>query len=324
VSRLRLANLVGVAIGVAGIGFVVRQIVLNRAEIGAALSAATLGWLAVGGATGILATGLLGTNWLSVIRRAGGRVSWRRGMSWFYVGQLGKYVPGGIWPVVGQAELAHRGATPRAAAYTSTAIAMVAAFLGAAMVAAVSGLVSSPDGRLLPIVIVGTLAVLFAALVVPSTRSMVHRIAARSSGRQLLLPEPRWFATLVVRHMPVWIAYSGMNVFAVAALGGDLDTSLVIELVYVTCISWMAGFVAVGVPGGIGVRETVFISMMSSPLGAGVAVSAAVLSRLLAIAVDLTGAACSVGLARTAAVHMADAAEVDRSDECTVDRYASP
>jgi glycosyltransferase 2 family protein len=321
---MRVANVIGVAVGVAGTGFVVRQIVLNRAEIADALSSADLAWLAVGGITGLLAMGVLGANWLSVIRRAGGRTSWRRGMSWFYVGQLGKYVPGGIWPIVGQAELAHRGATPRAAAYVSTAIAMVAAFLGAATVAAVSGLIVSPDGRLLPLALVAALAVVFAALVVPSTRSMVHRIAARSSGRQLLLPDPRWFTTLVARHLPVWVAYSGMNVFTVVALGGNLDASLVIELVYVTCISWMAGFVAVGVPGGIGVRETVFISMMSTPLGAGVAVSAAVLSRLVAIAVDLTGAACSVGLARTAPADTVDASAEDRSDQHTVDRYASP
>jgi glycosyltransferase 2 family protein len=324
VSRMRIANAIGVGVGVAGTAFVVRQIVLNRVDIADALSSADLAWLAVGGATGLLAMGLLGANWLSVIRRAGGRTSWRRGMSWFYVGQLGKYVPGGIWPVVGQAELAHRGATPRAAAYVSTAFAMVAAFLAAAGVAAVSGLIASPDGRLLPLALVAMLAVVFAALVVPATRSMVHRIAARSSGRQLLLPDPRWFTMLVARHLPVWVAYSGMNVFAVMSLGGDLDTSLVIELVYVTCISWMAGFVAVGVPGGIGVRETVFISMMSTPLGAGVAVSAAVLARLLAIAVDLTGAACSVGLARTAPTDTADASADDRSDQPTVDRYASP
>ena len=103
----------------------------------------------------------------------------------------------------------------------------------------------------------------------------------------LRLPEPRWFVLLVARHLPVWLAFAGMNIFAVVALGVDVDGSLVIELIFVTCVSWMAGFVVVGVPGGIGVRETIFISMTTATLGAGVAVSAAVLSRVVSIAVDL-------------------------------------
>ena len=111
-----------------------------------------------------------------------------------------------------------------------------------------------------------------------------------------------------------------MNIFAVVALGVDLDASLVIELIFVTCVSWMAGFVIVGVPGGIGVRETIFISMTTASLGAGVAVSAAVLSRVVSIAVDLGAAAVSVAIARRAPVAVAD----EHADPLVPDRYAAP
>jgi carbohydrate-binding DOMON domain-containing protein len=71
------------------------------------------------------------------------------------------------------------------------------------------------------------------------------------------------------------------------------------------------------------VRETIFISMTTATLGAGVAVSAAVLSRVVSIAVDLLGAAASATLARTAPA--LEAATVDdRSEAVTLDRYASP
>jgi len=111
-----------------------------------------------------------------------------------------------------------------------------------------------------------------------------------------------------------------MNIFAVVALGSDLDASLVVELIFVTCVSWMAGFVVVGVPGGIGVRETIFISMTTAPLGAGVAVSVAVLSRMVSIVVDLVGAAVSVPVARTAPIAVPDG----RTDQPIADRYAAP
>jgi uncharacterized membrane protein YbhN (UPF0104 family) len=97
----------------------------------------------------------------------------------------------------------------------------------------------------------------------------------------------------------------------------------VVELIFVTCVSWMAGFVVVGVPGGIGVRETIFISMTTATLGAGVAVSTAVLSRVVSIAVDLLGAGVSATIARTAPA-VAVATVDDRADAVALDRYAAP
>ena len=322
-TRARLVNLVGIAIGVAGVAFVTRRIIRDRSEIADALSSAEVGWLAVGGVSGLIAMTLIGVNWLLILRRAGAAAPWRRGMSWFFVGQLGKYVPGGIWPIVGQAELAHRGATPRSAAYFSTAMSMVATFLGAATVAAVTGLVSPVDGRWLPATIAVVLTVSFVALATPVARSSVHGLVARATTRELRLPAPRRFALLVARHLPVWATFAGMNVFAAVAVGADLDAALVVQLVFVTGISWMAGFVVVGVPGGIGVRETVFISMTTASLGAGVAVSVAVLSRVVSIVVDLVGAAVSMSVARTAPA-AEPLGEADRADQQTLDRYAAP
>jgi uncharacterized membrane protein YbhN (UPF0104 family) len=239
------------------------------------------------------------------------------------VGQLGKYVPGGIWPIVGQAELAHRDATPRGAAYFSTAMSMVTTFLGAASVAAITGLVAPTDHRLASAALVALLALLFAAIAVPAVGRVIDRLARRFTTRELRLPEPRWFALLVARHLPVWFAFAGMNIFAVVALGVDVDGPLVIELIFATCVSWMAGFVVVGVPGGIGVRETIFISMTTATLGASVAVSAAVLSRVVSIAVDLLGAAVSATVARTAPAVAATTVD-DRADAVALDRYAAP
>ena len=322
-SRSRLANLIGIVIGSAGIAFVATRIVRDREAIADAMSSAEVGWLVIGGAAGTIAMALIGLNWLGILRHAGVAAPWRRGMAWFFVGQLGKYVPGGIWPIVGQAELAHRDATPRGAAYSSTAMSMVTTLLGAASVAAITGLVTPTDHRLASAAIIVLLALLLAAIAVPAVGRAIDRLARRFTTRELRLPEPRWFALLVARHLPVWFAFAGMNIFAVVALGVDVDTPLAVELIFVTCVSWMAGFVVVGVPGGIGVRETIFISMTTATLGTGVAVSAAVLSRVVSIAVDLLGAAVSATVAR-AAPTVEVAASDDRADAVALDRYAAP
>lgn len=297
-TRSRIANLLGIAIGVGGVAFVAQRIVRDREEISAALSAATPGWLVVGGLFGSAAMTLIGINWLGIIGHVGATVRWRRGLSWFFVGQLGKYVPGGIWPIVGQAELAHRGATPRAVAYTSTAMSMIATFVGAAVVGAVAGMIAPTSSRWLPALLAAGVIAVAVLAAAPPARRLGERMARRVTGRAVPLPEPRWSASVVARHVPVWVTFAGMNLFAIVALGVDVDTRLIIQVVFVTCVSWMAGFVIVGVPGGIGVREAIFISLMTAPLGAGIAVAAAVLSRVVSIVVDLAGAGVSLAFAR--------------------------
>ena len=296
----RLANLVGIAIGFAGLAFVAVRIVRDREEIADALGSADPLWLVAAVASGLGAMALLGVNWLAIIRQGGASAPWRRGLYWFFVGQLGKYVPGGIWPIVGQAELAHRDRTPRGIAYWSTALSMVATLLGAASVAAVAGLVAPAGSRLLPALFAAALALGTVALASPRVRDLMHRTADRATSRELRLPEARWFTGIVARYLPAWVLFTGMNVFTVQGLGGSLDAEFVVTLIYATCVSWIAGFVIIGLPGGLGVREAVFISMMTGPLGAGRAVSVALESRVVSVAVDLLGAAVSVPVGRSA------------------------
>ena len=81
---------------------------------------------------------VIAVNWLSLIRRRGHDAPHGRGLSWFFTGQLGKYVPGGIWPVVGQAELAGRGGADRRSSYLATVSSMAFTLLAAITVAAIT------------------------------------------------------------------------------------------------------------------------------------------------------------------------------------------
>ncbi len=297
-TRSRLANLVGVAIGVAGIAFVAIRIVRDRDAIADAFESATPAWLVLGVVTGWLAMSLIGLAWLWIMRTGGEAVTARRGLAWFFVGQLGKYVPGGIWPIVGQAELAHRGAIPRRAAYTSTAWSMIGTFVGAAAVGAGTGLAVDGAVRWISLAIGAGMLIGGALVAVPRARAVGERAVSRVLRRDLGLPSAGWLGSLVGRHVPVWVFFSGMNVFAVVALGVDLDVRLVVQLLAATCLSWMAGFVIIGLPGGLGVRETVFVSIMTAPLGSTVALSTAVISRVVSIVVDLSAAAIATAASR--------------------------
>lgn len=299
-NRAMLANLISLVIGGLGLAFVGLRIARDRHEIATTLESADFAPLVAAIACGLAAMVLLGINWLMLIRDDGAPLRWRRGLNWFFVGQLGKYVPGGIWPVIGQAELARRALTPRLRAYSATAWSMVAQLLGAVATAAVAGLIAPVGTRGVPLLLAAGTIICFAAMAEQRIRNGTQHLAQRITKRELRLPHARSFAVTTARHMPAWVLFGGVNVFAVQALNGRLDPSLVVTLIYATCVSWVAGFVIIGLPGGLGVREAVFIAMMTGPLGAGLAVTVAVTGRAVSVAVDLAGAALSVPVAMTA------------------------
>lgn len=290
-TRQQLGSLAGIAIGLAGIGFVAIRVTRDWDQVTGVFADADVRWVVLAFVGGVAAMSVIADNWVALLRRRDESVVRAKGYAWFFVGQLGKYVPGGIWPVVGQAELAVRGGMIRRNAYAATATSMVATLTGAAAFASVTGLATGTDGRLIAIVIGVAMAAVIGVLANEPGRRRLERAVATVLRRPLALPTGRFLAIQTLRHVPVWVFFGAMNLAVVVALDGMPPMRIVVEVVFATALSWMAGFVVVGLPGGIGVREAVWISAMTGPLGAGVALSAAITSRIVSVTVDVVAAA---------------------------------
>jgi glycosyltransferase 2 family protein len=297
-----LAHLFGVAIGIAGLAFVGVRLYRDWDEVEATLDSARIGWLIAAVSAGLASMTVIALNWLSLIRRRGHHAPHGRGLSWFFTGQLGKYVPGGIWPVVGQAELAGRGGADRRSSYLATVSSMAFTLLAAITVAAISGVASPHDRRFTAILLTLGLVVMVASLAIPRLRATLGRLAAAVTRGRAELPEASVVVLYTLRHIPVWVMFGVMYICVFVALGGDsnhdLGPGLAVDLIFAASLSWIVGFVVIGVPGGIGVRESVFVALMTAPIGATLALSVAVAARLVTIAVDLLGALAAAALAR--------------------------
>lgn len=289
-NRQRLGSLIGVVVGVLGIVFVAVRLARDWSEVSAAFADTAPGWALVAFVAGIAAMSTIGLNWIALLRGRGATVTMTSGLSWFFVGQLGKYVPGGIWPVVGQAELAVRGGVRRSAAYISTATSMVATLTGAAAFASIAGVIASPKQRWIAALIGAVLATAIIAVASDALRARAEGLIERLAKRSVSLPTGGFLVVQTLRHLPVWVCFASMNMAVVVALDGWQPSQLLGELAFATALSWMAGFVVVGLPGGIGVREAVLVSIMTGPLGAGVAVSVAITSRVVSVLVDVAAA----------------------------------
>ncbi|CAB4632561.1 MAG: hypothetical protein F2612_02175 [Actinobacteria bacterium] len=292
----KLASIAGVLIGLAGVAFVVRTLLTKRDEVGDAFSQLNGVTLIASLLLGLCAMTLIGFLWTRMLVTRGHDAPPRSALSWYFAGQLGKYVPGGIWPIVGRAELAVRGGVPRPDAYAATGLSMVTTYLAAALTICLGSLLSWTY-PLVGILGFAAFALGFLAFSNATLRTKVLTVLNRVSPRASALTEPRRLLILTVTHLPAWILMSLSTSVTASAFGADIG---IMHMLFITSASWLAGFVVIGVPGGIGVRESVFTALAGTALTPGVAVSLALASRVVFIAVDLLGALVAHLFARTA------------------------
>jgi glycosyltransferase 2 family protein len=278
-----------------GLAFVIQRISADWDETGPVLRSADAGWLVVAvtlAASGMIAIAL---PWSDVVRVLGAGLARGEAVLLYFVGEIGKYLPGGVWPVVGRGEMAVRGGMRRPVAYSSVLFSLAVLYLAALLVAAgllpivlVSGGSSSTPVLLVLLVPVG-LAVLH-----PRVLGVVLATAARLVRRELTLELPPWSAmvTLVLRYIPAWLLIGSATWAVARALGADIGW---VEVCFATVLSWSAGFLVAPAPGGVGVREAAFVAVAAS-LPGGIAAAVALCARVVFMVVDAVGAAIATAV----------------------------
>jgi glycosyltransferase 2 family protein len=208
----------------------------------------------------------------------------------YYVGQLGKYVPGGIWPVVGRAEMARRGGVSPGVAYASTVLSLGLTYLAAILAATGTLLMGATGGAEVTWQPVVALLPVGVAALHPAVVERVLQLLRRISGRPLSIRVPRWSTSvlLLLLHLPAWLGI-GLTTWIIAQALAPTPVD-VRNIVFATTLSWVVGFLAVGVPGGIGVREAVFVAAATSVGSSGIAAAIALVARMIFVLVDLGGA----------------------------------
>jgi len=235
---------------------------------------------------GLVLTGFV---WVRCLRRFGHDVPLAPALSVFFVGQLGKYIPGSVWSLGAQAQMAVRYGVP---ARTTVAAGLV--FLGWNVVTA--GLVTSVG------VLAGGVADLprwlGAVGVVVSLGCMVPALvnAAGSwaaGGRRLAL-SARDCATVVALLLVTWSLY-GLALHAVSPDAGPAY-SIGAAMVAFTA-AYAVGVLVILAPAGLGAREAVLTLLLTPFLGVSGAAAAALLTRLVHTAADfsIAGAAWVLG-----------------------------
>ena len=283
-SRLARWGFVAVAVGLAD-----WAVVSHRTEVLSALrrlDAATLAAAALATAGNVLLAGMV---WWTAMSDLGSRLPLRVAARIFYIGQLGKYVPGSVWPLIAQAELGRDYQVPRRRTATATVVTMLLGVTSALLLALVT-LPFAPGG-VLPAG-VGWVELLVIPLLVvlhPAVLSRGVNRALRLAGREPLEQPTSLGGTARATAWAVgsW-AFAGLQVFVLAVgLGAPADAGTLALAIGGYALAWAVGFVVVVAPAGAGARELVLAAFLSRVLDSGSIVVAVLLSRVLFTCLDL-------------------------------------
>lgn len=293
----RASTVIGIAIAVLGGVFVVRAITRQWSDVEEVLRSARAGWLVAGAVIAGAAMVAVALPWRRALRLVGVDAPMGHTVIWYFVGEIGKYVPGGFWPVVGRGELARRGGFARAPAYAGVALSLGALYLAAMFVTAVLvplRFLGEGDKSALWVLVLLPLGI--AALHHRFLGWLIHH-SEHIIRRELTVQIPPWSSSmrLVAAYIPAWLLI-GTATFCVArALDSSADWMTVAPA---AILSWIVGFVVVPVPGGVGVREAALVALLEDGIPSGTRATIAVAARLVFIIVDAIGALIGAMLVR--------------------------
>lgn len=259
------------------------------------LSVATLllSFLAI--VAGLLASAL---SWRAILTGLGSPLPVAVAGRVFLLGQLGKYLPGSLWPVLAQAELGRDHGVPRA----RSAVAAVGVLVVGLVVGTVLGvgcLALSATGAIREYWYVGLVPVAGLVVLAPPVLRRLLGLAFRLTRRPATDTTVSGGALLVAAlwSLVQWLCF-GLQAWLLArGLGGGHDRLLLLA-VGAYALAWVVGFLIIFVPAGAGAREAALVLVLGPALGRGDALALALVSRVLMVVGDLVVVGLAVVSAR--------------------------
>jgi len=202
-----------------------------------------------------------------------------------FIGQLGKYVPGSLWPILAQMELGARAKVPRARSASASVLAMLLSLVAGLITAMVTLPFAAHSAAyywvfaVLPVVLV-----CLHPKVLNRLLDKLFKLVKRPG-----LDEPvrgRVLARALAWAFTAWL-FNGLQMWLLAERFGAPAGRTMLLALGGYAFAWCVGFVVVIDPAGAGVREVLLIAALAPVIGSPAAVACALVSRVLNTVTDL-------------------------------------
>ncbi len=219
--------------------------------------------------------------WRAILADLGSPLPLAGGLRVFFLGQLGKYVPGNVWPVVAQMELGRDYKVPRRSSAAAVAVFML---LGVGMGLLVGVLALPLLGHAAFARYWWTLVALPAVIVVlsPPVLNRLVELGLRLTRRE---PLPQRVSAAGLSRaaglsITMWVVY-GLHVWVLARSLDVSGAGLLVRSTGAYAAAWCIGFLVPVAPAGVGVREAALIFLLHTSMPTSAATVIALVSRLL-------------------------------------------
>ena len=212
--------------------------------------------------------------WYGILRTMGGRLPLLTALRFYGLTLLPRYVPGSIWGYAGRTVMCEREGVERRVA-AGSAVVEVGLVVGSAFIVLVMEL-TDPGWILL--VLVPLLIMLFGLL--------ISRLRDRPQRVSQFRRAATWYAWGLA-YLGFWLLYGASSWLVAAAVAPEIDIGHLLAITVRSTVAWLAGFLAIIVPGGLGVREGVFALTLTPVVGPAEAVLIPLLARLTAMLAEL-------------------------------------
>ena len=280
--------------GLLVLGFVARYLIRNWATIRAerVIWGLAPGWILASLLIVVATYALLVESWRRMLAGWGPRLGWRDAARIWVLSSLGKYLPGKVWAIAGMALMAQRRGVPPWTATASAILLQVVSIGTGALLVGATGIgaleLHRPGSRVaLVVILLGSLAALAAVLWPKLAGRLLARFGAAPGVP--LTPKASAVGFGIAANLAAWILY-GVALWCLAR--GTLPAAelSVGEAVGAFAGSYIAGLLFLLAPGGLGVREGVFMWMLQDRLGPANALALAAVSRLGMTVADVLAA----------------------------------
>lgn len=241
---------------------------------------------------------LTGVVWRMLLSALGSRIEPGEASAVFFVGQLGKYVPGSIWSFAAQAELGRRCGVPARSTVAASTLFLVmhavsGLILGGILVAA--GAVRTDLG-------VGWWLLLSAVGAITLSPPLLRAAGDNVAGAGM---RTRFDGSDLVRGLAlmtgVWACYGTCLWVLTPAARTEPQDMVTASAAF--ALAHTAGVLIVFAPAGLGAREAVLIVLLAPSVGVPAAAAAALLARVTHSVADFALAAGAAGWLRGSRSH---------------------
>lgn len=292
-SRQRVLTVVRVVIAVVTLAAVVYAVVRNWADVSVHLGRISWGTFALSSLAAAVGTWLTMLGWKVILRDLGSDLRSAPASGVYFVGQLGKYLPGSLWSVLVQADIASRLGVPRRRTAVAGLLALGFGLLTGLVVGlpSASYLLRSPEGAfpwwtLLAVPVVGL-------LLMPRLLNRVVAILLRVLKRDPLEHDlsARAVLTSFGLFVAVWLSFGVHTWLLARAVAVDVDApGLATASLTGYALSVSLGMLLVVLPAGLGAREGLLTLILSAVLPTPAAAAVAIVSRFIVTLADIVAA----------------------------------